>query len=1139
MNDSASDIELTIAALERQRSTLGDTVVDTAIAALREQLRNLVDTSQPGTGLVPTMPVSDAVPASSTGLGEAAAPREQQLRQVSVLFTDVVGSTAFSQHLDPEDIHQVMDGALARFSALVRAHEGVVLQYAGDSMLAAFGTRSAREDDAERAVLAGLAIVAEGHVQGARVMERFGLSGFGVRVGVHTGPVLLGGGVDGDQSIRGLTVNIAARMEQTAPAGQMRISHDTWRHVRGLFDVEEQPPLQVKGHDAPLQTYLVLRARPRSQRRMLRGVDGLDTPMVNRIAEMATLKSAFDAVCAGGSTPLAAVTVVGDAGLGKSRLSGEFRRWVAQRSGGARWLEAYAGERDSGQPYGMLRGLFMRWLNILDSDPLPLARSKWLEGMAPLLHSTGDAAVLGHLLGLDFSEHAELRSLLSDAKQLRDRAFFHASQALRSLAAPGTPLLMLLDDLHWADEGTLDFIEQLLSAHADMRLLLIGLTRPTLYERRPGWARWAGGPPQRERIDLMPLDGQRSIELANALLRHLPEVPAPLRELLTGGAEGNPFYMEELVNMLIDQGVIVTQPEGWQLLPARLQGLSLPTTLTGVLQARLDSLPGDELHLLQLAAVIGPVFWDDALRALGIVGLAPLHALVERELVVLRETSSLEGRREFAFRHHTLHQVAYERLLRRFKRPAHAQVAQWLLAQPGAAPDLVAEHFERGGEPALALDHWQRAAELAHARYALAQARSHAERALALVPVDAQDRRWQLLYLLARVLGHLSAHEALAKTLDQLQELAETSGQPAQTARVLERRGRFHYETGDATTALQCAEQALALANSADVYQADAECAVSAHALVVFAMGRLGRHAEARTVAGVALVRARAAGLVRIEAMLLNEIGNHLVYAGDFGAASQHLEQALALHLKAGDRLNESGTMANLAFVSMTLGNYEAAKNQFLQTLGLSAAIGQRKNEGIIRINLALALMNQGLAAEARPHAFLALDLLKATRNRWGEAAALRVAGQVVCALGQTQAAAELLEASRVLFDQLEMPHLAIESIAQLALLALESGNLARAMAEVQTILDRQAAGASLEGTDEPLRVRLACWRVLDAARDPRAAESLTLAWQELDERASRIVDAESRHAFVNAVPFHREIAIAWQARASSAAPAK
>lgn len=1113
-------IAAAIAALEARRDLLGSGVVDTALRALREQQAQ-----------------RDAQRESSReAMREApAAAGEQQLRQVSVLFADVVDSTAFSQRLDPEEVHQVMDGALARLSALVRAHEGQVLQYAGDSLLAAFGTPHAREDDAERALLAGLAILAEGRVLARGVSQRYGHEGFALRVGVHTGPVLLGGGVDGEHTIRGHTVNIAARMEQSAPPGALRISHDTWRHVRGLFDVQTQPPLQVKGQAEPMLTYLVERVRPRSERRVLRGVDGIDeTPMVNRLQELAALQSAYQQVRGGGPSALTSLLLVGEAGIGKSRLGSEFRRRLASQVPASAWLEAHAGERDSGQPYGLLREVFMRWLGILDSDTLPLARRKWLDGMAPLLRSEGDAAVLGHLMGLDFSEHAELRGLIGDARQLRDRGFFHAAQALRAMAPPGEPLLLLLDDLQWADEGTLDFIEQLQAAHGDMRLLLIGLTRPTLYERRPGWQRAL---PSARRVDMLPLDGDCSNALANALLRRLPEVPPALRALITQGAEGNPFFMEELVNMLIDQGVIVPGAQGWQLLAERLQGLALPSTLTGVLQARLDALPGDELHLLQLAAVVGPVFWDDALRALGVVALGALHALVERELVVAREGSSLEGRREFAFRHHSLQQVAYERLLKRFKRPAHAQVALWLAAQPGAAPELVAEHFERGGELTLALDHWQHAAEAAHGRYALAEALQHAERALALVPAHADARRWALLYLKVRVLDHLGAHEALAGALDQLQAVADASGQKTWQVHVLERRGRYHYESGDALAALQSAEQAIALAGeTADGGDgADAECTVSAHALRVFALGRLGRHAEARAAAAQALARARAAGLVRTEAAVLNEIGNYLIDEGDFGAAIEHLNQALLLHRRAADKLNEGGTLANLAFAAMTLGDYATAQQQFNQARALCAAIGQRRNEGVIHVNLGLVLLNLGQAAAAQAHARQALALLRASGSRWGEAAALRVAGQAGLALGEGAAAEQLLHDSREVFDQLKLPHLAIEAMAALAAAALVRGELVQAQAEVEGILARLAAGAGLEGTDEPLRILLVCWQVLHAAGDARASAQLAAAWQELSLRAERIGDAQRRQDFLQAVPFHRQIVEAWQRAQPSA----
>ena len=251
-------LEAAIAALERQRSTLGDAVVEPLAAAARDRL------------------------AALTAAVAETSPPAQTLRQVSILFMDVVGSTALAQHLDPEAISAVMDDALARATAVVEAHGGKVLQYAGDNVLAAFGAAEAREDDVDRAVRGGLALLELGKVLGVEVRAAHGHDGFNVRVGVHTGAVLLGGGVDADGSIRGIAVNIAARMEQTAPAGGLRISHDAYTQVRGMFEVERQAPMAVKGVDEPIASYLVLRAKPRSFRLGSRGIEGVATRMIGR-----------------------------------------------------------------------------------------------------------------------------------------------------------------------------------------------------------------------------------------------------------------------------------------------------------------------------------------------------------------------------------------------------------------------------------------------------------------------------------------------------------------------------------------------------------------------------------------------------------------------------------------------------------------------------------------------------------------------------------------------------------------------------------------------------------------------------------------------------------------------------------------
>ncbi|MFL6660579.1 MAG: adenylate/guanylate cyclase domain-containing protein, partial [Rhizobacter sp.] len=270
MEETAAQIESAIAALEAQRALLGDSVVAIAVSPLKEKL------------------------AARRGSDSSA----QQLKNATVLFTDIVGSTHASERLDPEDIHAVMNSALERLTGIVQAHHGRVLQYAGDSLLAVFGADQSFEDDAERAVRSGLAILAEAGPLGAEFRERYAVDRFDLRVGIHTGPVLLGGGIDPDGSIRGVTVNIAARMEQTAPAGALRISHETYRHVRGVFDVEPQAPIEIKGITEPVRSYLVTRAKPRAFRVANRGLEGIDTRMVGRDAELARIGEVFQSACA-------------------------------------------------------------------------------------------------------------------------------------------------------------------------------------------------------------------------------------------------------------------------------------------------------------------------------------------------------------------------------------------------------------------------------------------------------------------------------------------------------------------------------------------------------------------------------------------------------------------------------------------------------------------------------------------------------------------------------------------------------------------------------------------------------------------------------------------------------------------------
>jgi tetratricopeptide (TPR) repeat protein len=684
-------------------------------------------------------------------------------------------------------------------------------------------------------------------------------------------------------------------------------------------------------------------------------------------------------------------------------------------------------------------------------------------------------------------------------------------------------LLVLLDDLQWADDGSLDFVEHLARSGADLPLLVLCAARPALFERRPGWGGCAA-----RRIDLGALAGDQRDTLADALLARIDDPPAVLRELLVGGADGNPFYMEELTLMLIDDGVIVPGPLRWRVLPDKLLEAHVPTTLTGVLQARIDALPAAEKRALQQASVIGPLFWDDALAQLNSAAPQALPALDRRHLVLGHATSAFEHTREFAFNHHLLHQVTYDGLLKRHKREQHRITALWLeqrcAGRSGEYVSLLAEHFERAGVVERAVHYWTRAADDAARRCADAAALAHTDRALALDADPDAPTRFALINVREGVFARRFALEARAEAVAELERLAALSGDGLQRLQAAQRRAWLLFIRGAFAEAIETAQRGLAWAGSTPTGDA-----ARIHNVLMGSMARLGRFAEALEHGLAGLAIARAAGDRNVQGYLHSNLGNTSMEGGDPGGAIAPYERAVAIFREIGDRSGLAGTLGNQATLLLTLGQPQRARVLIEENLRLCLEIGNRGAETSARATLAQALLTLGEPAAAREMAQAALGLARAIIDPFFEAQSLACLGDAHVALGEWPAARELLAAARDRCDAIEMRHKAMEPISGLARVALATGDRAGALDQVELILARQSAGT---GWDGDFAVRLVCWRVLAGCGDARAAAILASACADLRARAERINDPLLHQSFLAEVPAHRDLLAALAAAA-------
>ena len=710
---------------------------------------------------------------------------EGQRKPVTILFSDIVGSTRLAESLDPEEWKEILNGAHRRVSAAVYRYEGTIAQLLGDGVLAFFGAPVVHEDDPTRAVRAALDIQA---AMGEYARELAGLlDSFQVRIGINTGTVVVGA-VGDDMHMEylaiGDSVNLAARLQAATEPGSILISEATARLVETTFELSDQGQIEVKGKTKPVRIFDVLGLKEAPDPG--RGIKGLNSSLVGREVEFGSLQQAVEALEEGRG---GMVFILGEAGIGKSRLVEEVRSRCTSE---IHWLEGRSLSYGQGLSYWAITRMIRADLGVGDGDPEVKIRVALRGRLNKLLGSRAEAAFpfLGHLFGLSLDEGEASIMKDLDGETVRFQTIKLLADYFEALAME-RPAVLIFEDLHWADASTLEALESLLAVTDKASLMLLLLTRA---DRDHGsWAiKFQAETDYGHRYHEIPLT-PLSEEDAGALVQNLlsiTDLPADTRQLMLDRADGNPFYLEELIRSLIDRRALVPEGGSWRI-SRKIGALEIPETLQGVLLARLDRLDEEIRATLQLAAVIGRSFPYRLLETASEEETdLELHLAQLQRADLVREKSRLPEV-EYIFKHSLIQEAAYQSLLRDRRRKYHRLVGAALENRYADRLDevlgLLAHHFDKAGDVDKALEYLTQAGDKTSLEDAHQEAVVYYRRALELLEGKDDDQGAARIWMKLGLVFHSDfqfdkAHQAFEKSADIAQK-AFTDGEPA-SARV-------------------------------------------------------------------------------------------------------------------------------------------------------------------------------------------------------------------------------------------------------------------------------------------------------------------------------------------------------------------
>ena len=828
-------------------------------------------------------------------LGPAPAPTREERKVVTIVFTDLVGSTARAEGLDPEDVRATLSAYYSQLRAELERHGGTVEKFIGDAVMAVFGAPVAHEDDPERAVRAALAI-----------KDAIGEE-LQIRTAVNTGEALVALGAkpgEGDAMVAGDVVNTAARLQSSAPVNGILVGEGTYRATRHAIDYREMPPVEAKGKSEPIKVWEAVGARSRF------GSDieqKLRTPLVGRERERSLLADALDRARTEQSVQL--VTLVGVPGIGKSRLVAELFQILEADPDLINWRQGRSLPYGESVSFWALGEIVKAHAGILESDDAATAEEKLSAMVEPLGEDEREREWLARqtrpLVGLEGAERSE-----------REEAFA-AWRRLLEAAAEQRPLVLVFEDLHWADDGLLDFVDHLADWATTVPLLIVATARPELLDRRPGWG---GGKRNAFTLSIGALSDEETAVLLQRLLDRAV-LDADAQQAVLQRAEGNPLYAEEYARMLAEH-------DGGE--------LPLPETVQGVIAARIDGLVPEEKALLQDASVIGKVFWPAALP-----GADPrvLHGLERKEFVRRDRRSSIAGQTQFAFLHALVRDVSYGQIPRAERADKHRRAAEWLASLAGDRAEdhaeMLAHHYrealslaEAAGLDTASLREPARRAYVDAAQRALVLNASAAAYALALEALALTDESHEerpAILLLAAQGGEALADVTTTGLLEEAVEGFLAQGDRARAAEAAQLRSRELFHRGDLSHSAEEGRRALELARSVPLSRPTAR-AIAGHARHLLLVE--GAPGEAIEEAREALAFAVQSGDDQLALHALNTVGLGRVELGDAGGI-EDLEQAVERAERAGIVTALTSALNNLANSLWLVGRLDEASARF------------------------------------------------------------------------------------------------------------------------------------------------------------------------------------------------------------------